>query len=78
MFYSFVMLSDAWMKYYVPTSKSVEGLNIQTMNLHEELAEIEYLLCDKTGTLTRNYLEFRALAIVKEKDTNKLSSPDKI
>ena len=48
------------------------------MNLHEELANISYVFCDKTGTLTQNELNFQKMTIVK--DTNKgtllIEAPD--
>ena len=34
------------------------------MNLHEELANISYIFCDKTGTLTQNELVFKSLSLV--------------
>ena len=34
------------------------------MNLHEELANISYIFCDKTGTLTQNELIFKNLSLV--------------
>ena len=45
-------------------SKKMHGLVCHTLNLHEELAEIEYLFCDKTGTLTKNELVFNSLSVV--------------
>lgn len=35
---------------------------VRNLNMIEELGEIEYLFCDKTGTLTQNILEFKAVA----------------
>ena len=32
--------------------KEVDKLRVNNMNLHEELANISYIFCDKTGTLT--------------------------
>jgi P-type E1-E2 ATPase len=33
------------------------------MTLHEELGCITQMFCDKTGTLTKNELKFRAMSI---------------
>lgn len=39
------------------------------MNLHEELANISYIFCDKTGTLTQNELVFKRLSLVLSEGT---------
>lgn len=38
----------------------------RTSNLNEELGQIKYIFSDKTGTLTRNIMEFRKLAVGTE------------
>ena len=43
--------------------KEVKSCKVRNMNMIEELGEIEYLFCDKTGTLTQNELEFKAISI---------------
>ena len=45
-------------------NKSIDGLRCNTLNLHEELGDIEYMFCDKTGTLTQNELVFTSLSIL--------------
>jgi P-type E1-E2 ATPase len=41
----------------------IQKCKVQTLNLVEELAEINYMFCDKTGTLTQNILTFKKVAI---------------
>ena len=41
----------------------IDQLKVQTMNLHEELGEISFIFCDKTGTLTKNELVFSHLSV---------------
>ncbi|KRW99867.1 P-type ATPase, cytoplasmic domain N [Pseudocohnilembus persalinus] len=43
--------------------KEFNDLQVQTSNLNEELGQIKYVFCDKTGTLTCNNMEFKKLSI---------------
>jgi P-type E1-E2 ATPase len=45
--------------------KEVKSCKVRNMNMIEELGEVEYLFCDKTGTLTQNELEFKAFSLPK-------------
>ena len=31
-----------------------KNLEVQNLSMHEEMGQIQYLFCDKTGTLTKN------------------------
>lgn len=44
-------------------TKQIKHLECHSISLHEELGLVEYIFCDKTGTLTRNELLFKELAL---------------
>jgi len=44
-------------------TNDIKGMECHSLTLHEELGLVEYIFCDKTGTLTQNELVFRQLAL---------------
>ena len=46
----------------INNDKDIEGCKAINTDIPEELGRIEYLLSDKTGTLTQNDMKLRALS----------------
>ena len=42
----------------------LKGFEAHTLNLLEDMGEIEYIFSDKTGTLTKNELVFKRISIL--------------
>lgn len=38
-------------------------VKVQSSSLNEELGQIDYIFSDKTGTLTKNLMEFKKLSV---------------
>ncbi|CDW80053.1 probable phospholipid-transporting atpase ih [Stylonychia lemnae] len=62
LWYSKFIEDDAEMITIVDDGASIDSCRVQNMTIHEELGNINYILCDKTGTLTQNELVFKAFA----------------
>jgi magnesium-transporting ATPase (P-type) len=67
--YTGLIEADAWMMEADYLMKDVKKAKCNTYNLHEELGQVEYLFCDKTGTLTKNELVFRTMGLPSGKVT---------
>jgi P-type E1-E2 ATPase len=46
------------------STHSLASLEVHSLNQHEDLALVDYIFADKTGTLTQNELVFRHLSVV--------------
>mmetsp|Transcript_43447 Transcript_43447/g.51124 ORF Transcript_43447/g.51124 Transcript_43447/m.51124 type:complete len:346 (+) Transcript_43447:168-1205(+) len=42
------------------------GCNVSSTTINEEFGQVKYIFSDKTGTLTQNIMEFRALCVEEE------------
>jgi phospholipid-transporting ATPase len=58
-FQAFYIQWDADM---VDRERGIQAI-VQTSALNEELGQVDYLLTDKTGTLTKNHMEFKKMSI---------------
>ena len=54
-------IAKVWFTIVINTDKDIEGTIVRNSSIPEELGRIQYLLSDKTGTLTRNEMVFKKL-----------------
>ena len=40
------------MTVFDPDKRDIVSCSVKNFNLHEDLAQLDYMFCDKTGTLT--------------------------
>ena len=50
------------------------GCQVKNAQLEEELSQVDYIFCDKTGTLTQNELIFRAFKVACYSDEKSASN----
>jgi phospholipid-transporting ATPase len=78
--YTYFIESDAQMTVEDYAGKDIKHCKVRNLNMLEETAQIDYLFCDKTGTLTKNELVFKNVAffhqgrMIAEADATNLGS----
>ena len=49
--------------FFISTDKNIEGAEVRNSSIPEELGQVQFLLSDKTGTLTKNEMSFKVLSL---------------
>ncbi|EKG05137.1 phospholipid-translocating ATPase, putative [Trypanosoma cruzi] len=52
-----------WYSYEMFRDSKIDGTVVRNTNIPEELGRLQYLFTDKTGTLTKNKMEFRVIQV---------------
>ena len=66
--------ADAELMKIDPVNGDIIKCKVQSMQLPEELGCINHIFCDKTGTLTKNELEFRGISFKGHRAEGKVTS----
>lgn len=61
-FYALIIWNDAEMIGYDHYNQEVTRSTVKNLTLIDELGAVNYMFCDKTGTLTQNELVFKAFS----------------
>lgn len=59
-------IAKIFYSYSIQNDQSIPGTIVRNRQIPEELGRVEFLLCDKTGTLTRNEMIFKQLVTLDE------------
>ncbi|EPY24603.1 phospholipid-translocating ATPase [Angomonas deanei] len=59
-----------WYSHEIAKDNKIPGTIARNTDMPEELGRLQYLFCDKTGTLTKNKMEFRLLAVASNMQFN--------
>ena len=59
-------ISKTWFSYVISTDKSIPETIARNSTIPEELGRISYIFSDKTGTLTKNEMVFKNIAMESE------------
>ena len=59
-------IAKTWYSYVISTDKSIPETIARNSNIPEELGRISYVFSDKTGTLTKNEMIFKRIAMETE------------
>ena len=62
--YIYFLENDIQMTAFDVDKRDLVSCSVKNFSLHEDLAQLDYMFCDKTGTLTQNELIFKAFKIV--------------
>ena len=68
--YVYFIEKDLHMTVFDEDKRDLVSCSVKNFNLHEDLAQLDYMFCDKTGTLTQNELIFKAFKIVGASGAN--------
>lgn len=68
--YIYFLQNDVHMTVFDEAKRDLVGCSVKNFNLHEDLAQLDYMFCDKTGTLTKNELIFKAFKVLGPPQAN--------
>ena len=73
--YVYFMHYDDHMTVFDSDKRDLVTCSVKNYDLHEDLAQLDYMFCDKTGTLTQNELIFKAFKIIGPYKKGNMNGP---